>query len=673
MANNYLTPGVYVRETSTLPGTVEEVRSAIPAFIGYTGNARYNGRNLPGVPEQITSFKDFAERFGGPAKLDLKAINIKTDMAVRFSAIDSVQLKSRHLLYEAVYMYFNNGGGECFVVSTGTYGDKLDKQPFLDALEALEAVDGVTLIVMPEAVLLGESLYDVQQAALAHCAKLKNRFAILDIRELTEETGREAAPKNDLLLNWRHSPSHDCWRKSWQEFRDRIGVQGLCYGAAYTPYLVADTPVHFKYDDLRRFFVVPSGDPADPAKDCPGNVSLSVLDPASKKHIQKIENALLDRDKLTDAIAEAAMTMAEHDDKSKLPEPISAAAKAVKDNTNLVATAYVRLFAAVTGVDQASLEGDGLGANKFFNDHAMSSEMVQRVFDQLNHVLSRIAAFKPKAADDACAALTDKDNPDAVKLLNSLYSAIAAAGSARVADIIDIFEELLVTNLYESIDMNVNRLSNGLYANSPVYRSIHQAVASAMRVQPPSAAMAGIYAATDRARGVWKAPANVSLSNVLGLTQTITADAQETLNSDSVAGKSINALRQFPGKGYLVWGARTLDGNSLEWRYIPVRRFFIMVEESLRRATAMLVFEPNDATLWAKAKALIDNYLLQKWKDGALMGASPAEAYFVNVGLGSSMTEQDILEGRLIVDIGMAVVRPAEFITLRLMQMMQQA
>ena len=145
------------------------------------------------------------------------------------------------------------------------------------------------------------------------------------------------------------------------------------------------------------------------------------------------------------------------------------------------------------------------------------------------------------------------------------------------------------------------------------------------------------------------------------------------MNVDTVAGKSINAIRAFTGKGTLVWGARTLDGNSAEWKYVSVRRFYNMVEESVKKATEGFVFEANDANTWVKVRAMIENFLILQWKAGALAGAKPEQAFYVKIGLGSTMSADDILNGRMIVEIGMAVVRPAEFIVLRFSHMMQQA
>ncbi len=189
----------------------------------------------------------------------------------------------------------------------------------------------------------------------------------------------------------------------------------------------------------------------------------------------------------------------------------------------------------------------------------------------------------------------------------------------------------------------------------------------------PSSAAAGVYARVDENRGVWKAPANENVVSIDGLTYKITDALQEDLNVDVNSGKSINAIRAFRGKGNLIWGARTLAGNDNEWRYVPVRRFFNMVEESSKKATAQFVFEPNDANTWIKVKSMIENFLVLQWRAGALAGATPEQAFFVKVGLNETMTALDILEGRMIVEIGMAVVRPAEFIILQFSHKMQES
>jgi len=180
-----------------------------------------------------------------------------------------------------------------------------------------------------------------------------------------------------------------------------------------------------------------------------------------------------------------------------------------------------------------------------------------------------------------------------------------------------------------------------------------------------------VYATVDRTSGVWKAPANISLNSVIGPTVKITNDIQDGMNVDT-SGKSVNAIRSFFGKGTLVWGARTLDGNDNEWRYINVRRFFNMVEESVKKSTSWAVFEPNSANTWVRISGTIQNYLTGLWRLGALAGSKPNQAFYVNVGLGTTMTTQDILEGKMNIEIGMAVSRPAEFIILKFSHKLQE-
>lgn len=206
----------------------------------------------------------------------------------------------------------------------------------------------------------------------------------------------------------------------------------------------------------------------------------------------------------------------------------------------------------------------------------------------------------------------------------------------------------------------------------PHLRSTLSPADEAQTLLPPSGVIAGIYCRVDRTRGVYKAPANVSLSNV-EVGRVISEEQQDWLIVDPVGGKSINAIRSFAGRGTLVWGARTLDGDSNEWRYVNVRRFANMVEESVKKATEPFVFEPNDRQTWAKVRGMIESFLLVHWRSGALQGAKPEQAFFVRVGLGETMTRLDIDEGRMIVEIGMAVVRPAEFIILRFSHKMPES
>lgn len=215
-------------------------------------------------------------------------------------------------------------------------------------------------------------------------------------------------------------------------------------------------------------------------------------------------------------------------------------------------------------------------------------------------------------------------------------------------------------------------LHSALLVNWNVYRFIVKVVKEYLNCLPPSAAMAGIYAMVDNNRGVWKAPANVSINYVDGLTETINDEMQKDLNVP-MNGKAINVIRSFPGEGIKIWGARTLDGNSQDWRYINVRRTMLFLEESVKNAARAYVFEPNDAGTWINMKCMIENFLRSVWKRGGLAGATPEDAFEVHVGLGDTMTGEDILEGILRITVLVAISRPAEFIEITFQQQMQKS
>ncbi|WP_236892626.1 phage tail sheath family protein [Desulfoluna limicola] len=222
------------------------------------------------------------------------------------------------------------------------------------------------------------------------------------------------------------------------------------------------------------------------------------------------------------------------------------------------------------------------------------------------------------------------------------------------------------------VEIEKTLLNNTLVQVSPLFNTILKELKDKLNLLPPSAAMAGIYTMVDNSRGVWKAPANVSLNAVIYPSINITHDDQEDLNVP-IHGKSINAIRSFVGQGVLVWGARTLDGNSLDWRYINVRRTMIMLEESIRLACKVYAFEPNDANTWVSIKGMIGNFLTGIWKRGGLAGAAPSDAFSVHLGLGDTMTSEDVLEGLLRVTVLVAISRPAEFIEITFQQQVQES
>jgi len=184
------------------------------------------------------------------------------------------------------------------------------------------------------------------------------------------------------------------------------------------------------------------------------------------------------------------------------------------------------------------------------------------------------------------------------------------------------------------------------------------------KLVPPGGHVLGIYARTDSERGVFKAPANETVRGALALEFDINDEVQDNLNP-----RGVNAVRSFPGRGIRLWGARTLSDNAL-WKYVNVRRLFIFLERSIYEGTQWVVFEPNDDRLWGRVTDTIRLFLRGQWRLGALLGRTEAEAFFITCDR-TTMTQDDILNGRLICEIGIAPVRPAEFVVFRVFQHIQ--
>ncbi|HEX7028862.1 MAG TPA: phage tail sheath C-terminal domain-containing protein [Gammaproteobacteria bacterium] len=246
----------------------------------------------------------------------------------------------------------------------------------------------------------------------------------------------------------------------------------------------------------------------------------------------------------------------------------------------------------------------------------------------------------------------------------NLYGADTARSTAVQAEI----EKMADTRAEPA----VTRLNQNLMASLPLLADILDVMVAKNRQLPPSAAMAGVYTLVDNDRGVWNAPANVSLSSVSGLSYKLNDEQQGNLNVP-LDGKAVNAIREFVGRGVVVWGARTLDGNSNDWRYIQVRRTIIYVEQSIKNALAAYAFAANDRNTWAQVTAGISVFLQGLWSRGGLMGSTASEAFTVQCGLGSTMTGQEILDGYMIVQVTLQLIRPAEFIELTFKQEMQGA
>ncbi|MDA7712140.1 phage tail sheath family protein [Flavobacteriaceae bacterium] len=218
----------------------------------------------------------------------------------------------------------------------------------------------------------------------------------------------------------------------------------------------------------------------------------------------------------------------------------------------------------------------------------------------------------------------------------------------------------------------IKSLNATLTVISPKLNMIIAEISEMLNVMPPSPAMAGAYTMVDSTSSVAQSPANISLGSVVSTTVNINNDNQEDLNLP-LNGKAVNAIRSFQGKGVLVWGARTLEGNSQDFRYISVRRTMTFLEQSIKFAAEAFVFAPNNATTWSTLRATVANFLTNQWQGGLLAGQSPDDAFEIEIGLGATMTPTDILDGVLKMTIRVAITRPAEFIVITFEQQQQKS
>ena len=254
--------------------------------------------------------------------------------------------------------------------------------------------------------------------------------------------------------------------------------------------------------------------------------------------------------------------------------------------------------------------------------------------------------------------------------------------SKEVAD--NLAAENITEARAEGINAEINKISEDNDADavksihstltviSPKLNMIMTEMSEMLNLMPPSSAMAGAYSMVDFTASVAQSPANISLGSVISPTVNINNDNQEDLNLP-LNGKAVNAIRSFQGKGVLVWGARTLDGNSKDFRYVSVRRTMTFLEQSVKFAAEAFVFAPNNATTWSTLRATVSNFLTNQWQSGLLAGQSPEDAFQVEIGLGSTMTPNDILDGILKMTVKVAITRPAEFIVITFEQQQQKS
>ncbi|MBY6263640.1 phage tail sheath family protein [Azospirillum sp. 412522] len=266
-------------------------------------------------------------------------------------------------------------------------------------------------------------------------------------------------------------------------------------------------------------------------------------------------------------------------------------------------------------------------------------------------------------------------SPDGIVLMNDLLTTQAKKTytAAKLADVLSQIEIAYPANGIANTSLSPSQVTstNQYLVNAlPLMSQVLQILCAKLNVAPPSGVMAGLWTRNDSTRGVWNAPANLSPASVVGPKVNLTDDEQSDYNVP-LNGESVCLLRTFPGRGTVVWGARTLDGNSNDYRYIQVRRTLIYIEQSIKTSIQPFVFASNTGQTWVTITSMITNFLTNLWSQGGLMGDKASDAFTVQCGLGTTMTSQDVLNGYMIVSVTLQMVHPAEFIELTFTQMMQ--
>lgn len=673
MARQYKTPGVYVEEIPKFPPSVAAVETAIPAFIGYTEKALRGGESLTNKPTRIESIADYEAWFGSAPSQN---VTLELDSNNRYV---SGSANAKLYLYDSLRLFYANGGGNCYIVSVGDYSSSVASSDLEAGLALLEQVDEPTILLSPDAVSAAAGPYEFNKKALEQCNKLMDRVALCDLEKAT--TNLEFVSKVDA-------------------FRNGIGINYLKYGTAYGPWVKANLPRTLK---RRNVQLQRGGNPID--------LSSLTSDPT----LLSLISDLLSAESFVDQAVSIKTSLTGSSSKSfedKLKELQDAfnalAADASRNTVQSAVQAVANLTVDIVKNINDRYSAAPLAASSNFKlkddiDNYLSSAGIIGTFETLaNHHLyvsrtpaaaDRITVLTAGASLDSAAALLGFTNsttllpdpiapPERATLVSGAIAGEYAGATTHKqrgqvavnAAVAACNDAIAFFSFLESTQTNYEKILNdALLSSFGSYKELVDKAGETLNLLPPSGAIAGVYAAVDRDRGVWKAPANVSLNAISAPAVTITHEQQEGYNVDANSGKSINIIRSFTGKGTLVWGARTLAGNDNEWRYISVRRFFNFVEESVKKATEQFVFEPNDANTWVKLQAMIENFLTTLWRQGALQGIKPEHAFYVAVGLGKTMTALDILEGRLVIEIGMAAVRPAEFIILKFSHKMAES
>lgn len=628
------TPGVYIKEQRTLPASIAGVSTAVPLFIGFT-------QNNHSTAERISSLAEFQAIFGAGYSPSFKA-NVTSSGVEVFA-------DRRFFLYDVLHMYFLNGGGPCYIQSAGTYATPITQlETKLDTvIDEIDQLDEVTLVFAPDlhaqhadntnnkqvSSLDGVGAYSTLVSKLINtCALEQDKFAVLDFHSQSATTAE--------MRNW---VTPDANKQK--------------YGALYYPWLVSSDTFNVQFDSITGYTSAASQGILDLDNDLSlfgaeftGTDMSAVMKPYADA--KSAFDSTPTRAKLKTVFVELIdliKSLEDLESNTGISAVLSGELTTLKTNSFFIAEVQ-KLIRLIGLLESETANG---GTTSFIG--GIGNPSYPSSSDWYNYVganpVSSIGNIEGDNAILDIALVTGKTRVEAMQ----------AFEQGQYVDHQRLFG--LIAGIARNLQQRKTQAEADLFATDATYGEIKSKIQKYMSELPAQGAMAGIYCRNDRDRGVWKSPANMIVQGIKRPMVEVSNSEQDDLNVDVNSGKSINVIRTFTGKGPVVWGARTLDGESLEWRYIAVRRFFNFAEESIKKSLEHFVFEPNNARTWVKIKAMVTSFLVDHWKAGALNGTKPEEAFFVRVDE-TTTTQAEILQGIVNIEIGMAVARPAEFIVI---------
>ncbi|MFT6500421.1 MAG: phage tail sheath protein FI [Crocinitomicaceae bacterium] len=642
------TPGVYIKETNNFPPSIVEASTAVPVFIGFTEIVPMDNGSTPQPVDNvlISNMLDFIASFGGEFPVEYE---------VDGSTPETVKANYNFYLYDSLDLYFRNGGGPCFVISAGEFSDASSETLFKGAMDAaitkVEAAVDATIVVAPDLHVKQDGLpigapghaanYKLLSSKILNiCGAEKDKFALFDYISMASDS---------------------------LEMRNQItpASGNLKYGALYYPWLKNAASTAVSYDEI-------SFDPAGSALTSPTTLELDklIID------LQSFKTDFTTGTSSSQLQEEYLRLVRAFDNQSTATVQKAALTAIFQFVTDLVSK--------LDGIEQAP--NGSVELTSRFSELKMNADFivqVRKLFELVNLLRDKLYVLKPASnwnytsiQDDYWYNQSGATTLDPLGAISELAAGLIApidTGAKSKEEVLSDFTSGLYVNyqliftsvagLVNALNHRKQQLEQRLFSEDAGYIAIKEAIEKNKSEIPSQGAIAGVYCANDRDRGVWKSPANVAVQGIEKPMVEVSNREQDNLNVDVNSGKSINVIRTFTGKGALVWGARTLAGNDNEWRYISVRRFFNFAEESIGKSLQDFVFEPNSALTWVKIQAMITSFLVTQWQLGALVGVKMDEAFFVRLGEDTT-TPAEINNGIINIQIGLAVARPAEFIVI---------